>query len=126
MGINVRILDSVNAREVDPGIVLAWRDGVDITLRQLIRERVRLDFEKMMAARDASLPPGHPLVAPAASGDALETRLRAAQDTAIAHFQRGAFFVAVDGRQVEALDAPFPLRPTSTVKFVRLIQLKGG
>lgn len=128
MGFNVRILDSVNARAVDPGIVLRWREGVDITLADLIRERVRLEVEKHVDAPHG-LPPEHPLVSWTSGPDAeqrLEERIFAAQTAALEGFSRNAFFVVVDGTQVEELLAPLRLTPTSTVRFIRLMPLVGG
>ncbi len=124
MGINIRILDSVNARPVDPGIVLSWRDGVDVTLEDLIRERVRLEVER--AFDNAGLPPSHPLVAFKTSPDTLERRVQTAQASALQGFANNAYFVVVDGKQVELLTEQLRLTPTSTVRFVRLVPLKGG
>ena len=41
-------------------------------------------------------------------------------------FQSGAYYVLVDGRQVERLDEEVELRPGSKVSFIRLMPLVGG
>ncbi|PTE06161.1 hypothetical protein C9427_33415 [Mesorhizobium helmanticense] len=128
MGLNIRIMDSINARPVDPGMVLNWREGIDVTLEDLIKERVRLEVER---ASDLAtgLPPDHPLVAwkHAPEGTAtLERKIEHMQRTALLGFENNAFFVVVDGKQVEDLRAPLRLTPISTVRFVRLLQLVGG
>lgn len=41
-------------------------------------------------------------------------------------FSRGAFFVVVDGRQVEALDDPVEHGPGTEITFLRVMPLVGG
>jgi hypothetical protein len=41
-------------------------------------------------------------------------------------FERNGFFVLVDDRQVDSLDAPLTLRHDSVVSFVKLTPLVGG
>jgi hypothetical protein len=45
---------------------------------------------------------------------------------ALEAFQRNAFFVLVDNKQVDRLDEILPITPQSTVSFVRLTPLVGG
>jgi len=125
MGINIRIMDSINARPVDPGVVLNWRDGIDVTLEDLIKERVRLEVERS-SNLETGLPPDHPLVAWKHSPDTLERKVGHMQRTALLGFENNAFFVVVDGKQVEDMRTPLRLTPRSTVRFVRLLQLVGG
>jgi len=51
-------------------------------------------------------------------------------DTAVAvalqAFEDGLYFVFLDGRQQEDLDAPVRPRPDSTLTFIRLVALAGG
>ena len=127
MSINIHITDSVNAREIDSGIVLNWTQGLPITLEILIRERVRSEIENEFNSK--GLPDFHPLVERKKSPGfetQQETRITNAVETALNGFQKNAFFIFVDGQQVETLNEEFQISPTSTVRFVRLIPLKGG
>ena len=129
MSLNIRIKDFVNAREVDSGIVLDWMSGVPMTLEVLICERVSAEFERLRNYPDQGLPDFHPLVAWVKSADfaALhDKRLKDAQEVALAGFSSGSFFVVVDGKQIEDLGSELRLTPTSNVRFIRLVQLKGG
>ncbi|MBX9602381.1 MAG: hypothetical protein K2X35_15335 [Bryobacteraceae bacterium] len=45
---------------------------------------------------------------------------------AVKAFQRGAFLVLVDGRQVTKLDAPLEITYHSEVMFVKLLPVTGG
>ncbi|GAB3862708.1 hypothetical protein GCM10028801_28750 [Nocardioides maradonensis] len=47
-------------------------------------------------------------------------------ERAVEAFTDGLFFVFVDDRQVEELDAPVAIRPESTLRLVRLVALAGG
>jgi hypothetical protein len=100
---------------------LSWSEGVPITARLLIAERVRRELERF-DARGGELPAA--LMTLSAStramtpDEAIETVLRA--------FSINRFFLLVDRRQIVDLDAPFPLTPASSVVFLRLTALKGG
>jgi hypothetical protein len=104
---------------------LSWSEGVPITARLLITERVRRELETLFErfdARGGELPAA--LVTLSADtramtpDEAIETALRA--------FSANRFFLLVDRRQITDLDAPFPLTPASNVVFLRLMPLKGG
>jgi hypothetical protein len=102
-----------------------WSEGVPITARQLIAERVRREFEPLLErfdARGGELPTA--LVTIGANAGA--TTLDDAIETALRAFSANRFFLLVDRRQIVDLDAPFPLTPKSTVVFLRLTPLKGG
>lgn len=129
MSLNIRIKDFVNAREVDTGIVFDWMSGVPMTLQTLICERVSAEFERSRSYPQQGLPDFHPLVAWAKSADfetVYENRLKSAQEVALSGFRTGSFFVVVDGSQIEDLECELRLTPTSTVRFIRLVPLKGG
>jgi hypothetical protein len=122
--------------------VMDWQDGVPLTPRTLISERVRIEWEAQQAEREAkarevaraaeargALPPLvdvammrrlNPYRAEAPV--TLESVIALALDG----FLRNAFFLVVDGRQATDLDEVIPLRPTSDVTFVRLLPLQGG
>ena len=104
---------------------LNWSEGIPITARLLIAERVRHEFETLFErfnARGGELPTS--LVSLGANtramtvDEAIETVLRA--------FSNNRFFLLVDRRQIVDLDTPFPLTPKSAVVFLRLTPLKGG
>src|SRR5262249_15558565 len=104
---------------------LSWSDGVPITARLLIAERVRSELETFFErfdARGGELPAA--LVALNASTRALTPD--EAIETALPAFSATRFFRLVDRRQIADLDTPFPLTPASSVVFLRLMPLKGG
>jgi hypothetical protein len=105
--------------------VFRWSEGVPITARQLIAERVRQEFEPLLErfdARGGELP----LALVTKSANARAMTLDEAIETALRAFSANRFFLLVDRRQITGLDAPFPLTPKSTVVFLRLAPLKGG
>ena len=103
-----------------------------VTARDLIRTRVREEVAKANADRSR---PRRLLVAPI---DAEETvngyRLREGRtieweqqaDIAVEAFGRQAFFLFVDGRQVDEVDEELVLGPDSEVRFLKLTPLVGG
>jgi hypothetical protein len=104
---------------------LSWSDGVPVTARLLIAERVRCEFEPLFErfdGRGGKLPIA--LVTPSANTRAMT--LDEAIETALRAFSTNRFFLLVDRRQIVDLDAPFPLTPASSVVFLRLTPLKGG
>jgi hypothetical protein len=105
--------------------VFRWSEGVPVTARLLIAERVRREFEPLFErfdARGGELPIA--LVATSANAHAMT--LDQAIETAQRAFSANRFFLLVDGRQIVGLDAPFLLTPKSAVVFLRLTPLKGG
>ena len=131
--------DRVNARPPVQAVVLQWQEGVVLTPRLLISERVRIEWhagQDRQASHDDRPAPlveigGRPN--PVQSAPAwvdIETGTPLSLDTvtamALEGFTRNAFFLIVDGRQITDLDEALPLRPTSEVTFIRLVQLKGG
>jgi hypothetical protein len=143
------VRDQINGRPGAEALVLQWQEGVPLTPRTLISERVRMEWERREVGREvkdraaaaefaAQLPvmemmrranpyrtsEAPPLVPPAPSSR--PPLLEAITALALDGFTRNAFFLIVDGRQVTDLDAVIPLRPTSNVTFVRLMPLKGG
>jgi hypothetical protein len=93
-----------------------------LTVRELIRTRVREEVANANADRTQ---PRRLLVTPA---DA-ETRLidwQRQADVAVEAFVKQAFFVFVDGKQVDALDDEVSLHTDCEVRFLRLTPLVGG
>jgi hypothetical protein len=117
----------------------AWQT-TSITLRALIAQVVQAElaaYQERQAARQTvrALTAGQ-ITAGAARGKIdsggreiqpennvdVETAVAAALEA----FEDGLYFVFVDGRQLEILDAPLQLTPGSAVSFVRLVALAGG
>jgi hypothetical protein len=137
----VILRDQVNGRPGAHTLDMEWRDGVPLTPRILISERVRLEWEAhdeaRQAAREAKANGAPPPLVDAEMMARVNTyrlqqrgagavTLESVTELAIEGFSRNAFFLIVDGRQIADLDEVIPLRPTSDVTFVRLIPLKGG
>ena len=104
---------------------LGWSEGVPITARLLIAERVRHELDPLFErfdARGGELPAA--LVTLGASTRAMT--LDEAIETALRAFSANRFFLIVDRRQIVDLDTPFPLTPASSVVILRLTPLKGG
>lgn len=101
--------------------VLSWSDGVPITARLLISERVRRESERFDAHGEAL-----PLALTRAVGSKGAATLDEAVATALRGFSANRFFLIVDQKQITDLDEPFVLKPTSSVVFLRLTPLKGG
>jgi hypothetical protein len=117
--------DQAGTRPPAAAGVLRWSEGVPITARLLIAERVRQEFEPLLErfdARGGELP----IALVALSANARAMTLDEAIETALRAFSANRFFLLVDRRQIVGLDTPFPLTPQSAVVFLRLTPLKGG
>jgi hypothetical protein len=127
--------DQTNARPRTHAFIIDWQDGVPLTPRTLISERVRMEWDKRAANAFAD-GQSSPLVqitplrgAETAVSKSATSKLATLESvTAIAldGFARNAFFLVVDGRQMTDLDEEIPLQPKSRVTFVRLLPLQGG
>lgn len=133
---HITLKDQVNARPAETSLVLSWREGVPMRLSDLLRERVMLEWDRS----NGPDPVARPLVGLAA--DRGTTSLGAtrrggtvrpagmSRDDAVAlalhGFERNAFLVIVDDRQVTELDAEIRLGPGTEITFVRLVPLFGG
>ena len=114
MGLTLTVRDQTGARQTSE---LTLPDLSDrITLRELIRTRVREEVAKVNAA---------PLVQPT-PGRTQPVDWQRQAAVALDGFRRSAFFVLVDGRQVEDLDEELALTADSDVRFVKLVPLVGG
>lgn len=118
--VEIVIRDQVMARAPHPGPLLTWRDGVPLRLGDLIRERVLLEIERAEEAATGA----RPLVAVA--NPAAPQARDAAVAAALEGFRRNAFFVTVNDRQMEDLEAEILLRPGTQITFIRLLPLKSG
>jgi hypothetical protein len=102
-----------------------------VTLRELIRERVRREVEAFNAARGTLF---QGLVQPERSEAVLngfDTGTHRPLDwevqyaRAVAAFERNGFFVLINDKQITGLDEPLP-GDLAEVRFVRLMPLVGG
>ena len=133
VAVTVTIRDQAGARAIaEPALALEVPTAV--TLRNLIRTRVREEVAEANAAIDKGVD-FRTLVQPTEAevtlngyrmhrGNTIDWRRQA--DKAEEAFGRNGFFVLVDGRQVEDLDDELALTPESEIRFVRLTPLVGG
>jgi hypothetical protein len=133
VGVTVSIRDQAGARATaEPAFELDV--PAEVTLRDLIRTRVREEVAKANAAIDNGKA-FRTLVQPTEAeatlngyrlrkGKTIDWRRQA--DKAEDAFARNGFFVLVDGRQVEVLDEELALTADSEIRFVRLTPLIGG
>ena len=133
MGVTISIRDQEGARAAAEQS-LELDVPAALTLRDLIRTRVREEVAKANAAIGAGRP-FRTLVQPTEAEATLNGyRLRKGRtidwrrqaDRAEQAFMRNGFFVLVDGRQVEDLDEELALNADSEIRFVRLTPLVGG
>jgi hypothetical protein len=133
VGVTVSIRDQAGAR-ADAMDALELEVPAAITLRDLIRTRVREEVAKANAAA-ARGREFRTLVQPVESEVTLNGyRLREGRtidrerqaDKAEQAFLGNGFFVLVDGRQVEELEDELALTADSDIRFVRLTALVGG
>lgn len=108
-----------------------------ITVRELIRERVHHEVREFNRRQTDSV--FHGLVQPTDTEQVLngrpsEYRLKQPRPIdweaqfarALEGFARNAYFVIIDGQQVESLDQEFVIGPATNVSFVKLVPLIGG
>ena len=103
-----------------------------LTLRELIRQRVREEVARFNAARGEVF---QGLIEPTESERVLNgyklKKFRTLDwqrqfQTALDSFAANGFFVLVDGEQIEELDEPLELGKTAEVRFIKLMPLVGG
>jgi hypothetical protein len=133
VGVTVSIRDQAGARtSAEQALVLDVPAA--LTLRDLIRTRVREEVAKANAAIGDGRA-FRTLVQPTEAEATLNGyRLRKGRtidwqrqaDEAEKAFARNGFFVLVDGRQLEDLDEELALTADSEIRFVRLTPLVGG
>jgi hypothetical protein len=133
VAVTVSIRDQAGARATtEPAFELDV--PATVTLRDLVRTRVREEVAKANAAIAEGLD-FRTLVRPTEAettlngyrmrkGKTIDWRRQA--ERAEEAFGRNGFFVLVDGRQVEDLDEELALTADSEIRFVRLTPLVGG
>ena len=90
MAQQLKIRDHVNARPAGPAWLLDWSSGVPVTLRTLIAERVRLEYDRNA---DQAMPAAIRLI-DAPKDKAIDVEDLIAQ--AIRGFEKNAFIALVD------------------------------
>jgi hypothetical protein len=135
MAVTVTITDESGSGRVAGTLTL---DGVDerITLRDLVRTRVREEVARYNSQRDDGggdifaglvMPAG---AEPTRDGFRMPGRRfidwEQQADRAVLAFTKNGFFVLVGGRQVTDPDEELDLTADSGIRFVRLVQLVGG
>ena len=102
-----------------PALRFDWKTRRHLRVRDLIAERVRLEWDngtKAEGEETALIPQDAPCI---------ET-VEAAIDHALKAFERRAYLVVVNDRQIPHLDDDITLTPDMTITFLRLIPLVGG
>jgi hypothetical protein len=131
MGIRVTVRDQSSTGRA-AGAVELEDIPASITLRDLIRTRVREEVARYNAApldvfEGLVMPEGaEPVQGGFAMGRPRRIDWGRQADRAVEAFGRNGFFVLVDDRQVTVLDEPPALTTDSDIRFVRLVQLVGG
>ena len=131
MGITVTVRDQSSTGKPTGAVELEDIPAA-ITLRDLIRTRVREEVARYNAAprdvfRGLVMPEGaEPAEVGFVMGRPRRVDWERQADRAVEAFSRNGFFVLVDDRQVTELDRPLELTADSDIRFVRLVQLVGG
>ena len=103
-----------------------------VTLRELICQRIRKEVDEFNREQSDVF---SGLIQPTDTERVLNGyRLKSRRqlnwehqyEKALEAFEKNAFFVIVDGRQVEDVDEVIPLRASSEVHFLKLVPLVGG
>jgi hypothetical protein len=136
---HVVAIDQVLGSTGSSQFIIDWREDVPVTLRFLIEERVRLQWDnrendtlrEANSVSDHSASPAQepsfyqsPIADPARRS--CPKTIGEAIAEALQSFDTNGFFVIVDGQQVCDLDTMLRLGPKSEVKFLRLVPLVGG
>ena len=125
-------------RELFAPYELEWPHAKELTLRQLLgavvreevaahrqRQRAR-QLDRVLTSAQIAVGAEAGKVDPAGRPNSAEVEEDAAVATAVEAFEDGLFFVFVDGRQVDGVDALVHVVPASSLLFVRLTPLAGA
>lgn len=126
----LRIRDENGLGEVYHELTLSF-STIEVSVREIITERVR--EEVVRYNRQAADYQRHALVKPTEVEEKLNPEKKRRQvdvrkqiDVALKAFLGNGFFVLVDNIQVEELDQLIPIKPDTTVSFIKLTPLVGG
>lgn len=111
----IALLDQQDLAPPTPAGSLPWAGRLEIRARDLITERVILEWENQAGERPQS-----------ALGLVLNDSRDAVIARAIEAFERGRFLLLADNHQIESLDELITFKPGATVTFLRLTPLRGG
>ncbi|MDX8438426.1 hypothetical protein [Mesorhizobium australafricanum] len=121
---HIVVHDQIGARKPVRNFVMEWNDGVPCTVRELIAERVRYEYDKVhadlsgLSANEIVNLPNLFLFDKISAEKAIEKALSA--------FQKNGFMLFADARQLSDLDETIAIMPRTDVTFIRLVPLKGG
>lgn len=125
-------------RELFTPYELEWPVAKELTLRELIESVVRSEvdafhtrqrerqLDRVLSPQQIELDRHTGKVDPGGQAGTGIVDAEQAVTTALEAFADGLFFLFVDGRQIDDLDAAVHVVPTSTLLFVRLTPLAGG
>lgn len=115
--IQFHISDRCGTQPARNGYILNWQKGRPCSARDLIRERVRHEFEALRTVSFAHPIERHLIQYPRHAG----YTLRDAVSLALKAFDVEVFYLLVDGRQITDVDEIFVLSQSSEVTFLRLL-----
>lgn len=115
----INLLDQAGLEKPKQVGRLNW-DGLNCTVRTLITERVRQEYEHHNDVDENYA--NHLVRRPPSESLSLEASIA----RALSGFERNAFFVFINNKQVENLDDSFDLLDELDVKFIMLNPLVGG
>jgi hypothetical protein len=131
MSHTITILDENTAGKSKASFILEL-DARRLSVRELIRQRVRQEVAKFNAQRPEVF---QGLIQPTETETELNGyRLKKFRkldwekqfEAALRSFEANGFFLVVDGKQVEGLDEELELQSSSKVQFIKLVPLVGG
>lgn len=113
----IALLDQQDLAPPTPVGSLPWSGRLEILARDLISERVIMEWENREAGGGATK---------SGLGLALTDGRDEVVARALEAFERGRFLLLADNRQIEGLDEVIAFTPGATVTFLRLTPLRGG
>ncbi len=129
---NIEIFDcNPNAMIKEVPIMKLLFEHEQITVRELIERRVRLEILKLQQEEEQ---PGY-LIAPTeterllnnkSQSEVSEVDIEKQCRIAITSFKNNGFFIIVDDQQIDGIDEALTIRNKSQVEFFRLTSLVGG
>ncbi len=131
MTTTLTIRDETTLERLEREFTLTF-EGDRLTVKQLIRERVKNEVQQYNAKKTSHF---HGLVQPTDAEKTLNGyKLRQPRlidwekqyENALKAFQSNGFLILVDDRQVDDLEEFIEIRPDTIVTFLKLVPLVGG
>ncbi len=113
----LRLTDRCGAQPARTVYSLTWTDGAKCTARNLIRERVSMEFGALRAPGARGGVGQHLVQYPRHADCTLDEAVA----LALRGFEIKAFYLIVNGQHITELDESFTLPPHSEVTFLRLL-----